>query len=119
MRKELTADDRDQILSLIDYGIADLNAFKERIKKITISDPLGIPSKISLGLKPDEVIATVKEFLSDWVAWRKTTGWNMICINIETGQVAYTKNGEPSDDGYIKGYTLLIDIHTNRMIARH
>jgi hypothetical protein len=92
---------------------------RAKIKKVPV-----ISSKpLKPGLTPIELREKVAKWFGDDSALlnrREVYGWDSIYIKESTGDVAYTKwAAEPEDDGYIKGFQLALDPHTNKMIARN
>ena len=117
--KSIRSDEREQLMKLIEEVSSDLVDLRRKIKEIPVVDPPEGVKKIKPGLQPSQVLQTVEDMMNHNMEWRKNTGWTSIYLNPVTGQVVYTKYGEPEDDGYIKGFQLAIDIHTNRMVARN
>lgn len=112
--KELTDTEKKELLQTIDIVEKDVRLLK---KRITALDAVRSKS-LKPGLSPEEVKIQVDE----WINRKSYAGfyWDALWINEKTGDVAYSKNlPSPDDDGYIKGFIIAFDIHTNKMIARN
>ena len=114
--ESITDVERAEILEMLDNAESDIVQVRQKIKSI----PVIKTKALKPGLTPEQVEAEV----SLWLTERKHTdpswGYNSLYINGVTGAVAYTKDlPDPADDGYVKGFQIAFDIHTNQMIARN
>ena len=119
--ESITDQERDKILGTLQQAEKDIVLLRQRIKLI--------PVKKTKTLKPGLSSEEVRTKVSEWFSVGLTvTGsphkdkfyWDSLYIHERTGQLVYTKYmGDPEDDGYVKGFQLALDIHTNEMVARN
>jgi len=115
----VTEEELETFLDTLKQAEKAIIMLRAKIKGVTV-----IRSKpLKPGLTPTELCEKVAKWFSEdsvLVNKREVYGWDSIYIKESTGDVAYTKwMADPEDDGYLKGFQLALDAHTNKMVARN
>ncbi len=114
----ITDEELDTVLDTLQQAEKAIIMLRAKIKKV----PVVKVKPIKPGLTPEQVVEKITDWLTGGYVGQEgfeKFGWDSVWINVQ-GDVAYSKwMADPEDDGYIKGFQIAFDIHTNRMIARN
>lgn len=111
---DMTQEDRKEMLQILEFLQKDIGILKKKIGNTTTK------------IEEQAVIKTHKEVILQVEEWfstpttQKKIGWDSLWILEKTGDVVYSQYmPPPTADGYIKGFQIAFDAHTDKMVARN